>query len=95
MASLDNYSLLEDSCRQSAEYPRNLTRSSLFRHALQSYRTELEARRSVLFEEHPEFPIDFLEAYDGEDFQDSECETAVALDRHLWSNRKDPRCRHV
>jgi len=92
---LDRYARLEEVCRDAANYPANDTRSSLFRHTLRSYKGRLAERSTKLFTPDPEYPIDFLEAYDGEDFKSFHCTEVAELEQHLWNNRKDPRRRHV
>ena len=92
---LDQYNRLEGACRDASNYPSNDIRCRLFRHILQSYKGQLAERSDSLFETAPKYPIDFLEAFDGEEFEPWSCTEVGELARHLWINRKDPRRRHV
>jgi len=93
--SHDPYTRLERACRDAPNYPANDVRGRLFRHTVQSYKGRLASRSSSLFESDPQYPIDFLEAYDDEEFRSWSCTKVTELDGHLWMNRKDPRRRHV
>ncbi|KAH8651053.1 hypothetical protein BX600DRAFT_403128 [Xylariales sp. PMI_506] len=93
--SFDPYSCLAMTCQDAARYPANGIRTRLFRHTLKAYQDQLVRRNDDLFDSTSPYPIDFLDAYDGEPFQRWECKGVVDLGQRLWINRKDPRCRHV